>query len=89
MKHKMNKPPKQLINRLNRAEGQIRGLKRMLEDTDVCDIKNVVTQIKATRSALKAVSEEVIIHFIQSCKKLPEKKREKQVSDAIKLLLRD
>jgi DNA-binding FrmR family transcriptional regulator len=78
-----------LITRLNRAEGQIRALKRMLAATEPVNCKNFITQVKAARSALKAVSEQFIVDHLHTCQQLPAKERDEQMTEAIKLLSRD
>lgn len=77
-----------MLDRLSRAEGQIRALKCHLE-TGAMDCQNFVFQIKAARSALKAVNEEYIITHLGTCQKLPRDEREKQMADAIRLLASD
>lgn len=79
---------KKMIDRLSRAEGQIRALKEILEKGNP-DCTKFITQIKAARSALKGVSEEYIIHHIGACQGLAPKKRTEQISEAIKLLAKD
>ncbi len=76
---------KALTDRLSRAEGQIRALKRALEENEI-DCKQFIAQVKAARSALKAVSEQFIIHHINTCQALPEAERDEQVQEAVKLL---
>lgn len=80
---------KALIDRLSRAEGQIKALKRTLEDGDAIDCKNFIAQVKAARSALRAVNEQFIMSHISSCQSLPEKERDEQMHEAIKLLASD
>ncbi len=43
---------KNIINRLNRAEGQIHALRHLLAESDTENCKEFITQIKAARSAL-------------------------------------
>jgi len=45
---------KDLTTRLNRIEGQIRGIKGMIDKDTYCD--DVITQISATQSALNSVA---------------------------------
>jgi DNA-binding FrmR family transcriptional regulator len=47
------------LKRLQRIEGQVRGLIRMVEDDRYCI--DIVTQISAARAALRKV-EEVVLH---------------------------
>ena len=42
-KHRNEEEQKALINRLNRIEGQIRGIKRMLEEDAYCT--DIITQV--------------------------------------------
>jgi CsoR family transcriptional regulator, copper-sensing transcriptional repressor len=51
--------------RLNRIEGQVRGLSRMVEE-DRCCI-DIVTQISAVRAALRRVEEEVLREHVSHC----------------------
>lgn len=51
--------------RLNRIEGQVRGLSRMLEEDRYCI--DVVTQISAVRAALRRVEEEVLRDHVTHC----------------------
>ena len=46
-----------VINRLNRIEGQVRGIGRMVEDDRYC--VDVLTQLQAVRAALSRVESEV------------------------------
>lgn len=78
-----------MIDRLSRAEGQIRSLKTTLTEQPEHDCKAFITQIKAARSALKAVSENYILHHIHHCQHLAPKERDEQISEAVKLLSKD
>ena len=80
---------KALVDRLSRAEGQIRALRKALEEDSVKDCKAFMTQIKAARSALKRTSEQYVLLHIHQCQSLPEAKRDEQISEAIKVLASD
>lgn len=54
-----------LKSRLNRIEGQVRAINRMIEDDVYCD--DVLTQIRATRSALNSVATKLLDHHMKSC----------------------
>ena len=54
-----------LAARLNRAEGQVRGIKSMIEKDAYCD--DVLNQIAAAQSALEAVSKLLLKNHIQGC----------------------
>lgn len=54
-----------LISRLNRAEGQIRGIKGMIERDVYCN--DVLNQIAAVQAALDSVSKLVLENHIRGC----------------------
>jgi DNA-binding FrmR family transcriptional regulator len=58
-------PNKQLLDRLKRIEGQIRGLQRMIEDERSCS--DVITQVLAARSALEQVGTQLLDQQLSSC----------------------
>jgi DNA-binding FrmR family transcriptional regulator len=53
------------LKRLNRIEGQVRGLARMVEEDRYCI--DIVTQIAAVRAALRRVEESVLRDHIDHC----------------------
>lgn len=54
-----------LANRLNRIEGQVRGVKKMLDADAYCT--DILIQIRAIRAALDAFSRELLANHIRSC----------------------
>ena len=56
---------KKLMNRLNRIEGQIRGLKRMLENDAYCP--DILIQAAAANVALNAFNRELLSNHIHTC----------------------
>lgn len=58
-----NKP--KLLNRLNRIEGQVRGIARMVEDDRYCI--DVLTQVQAVRAALAKVESEMLKDHLGRC----------------------
>lgn len=56
---------KKLINRLNRIEGQIRGIKGMVENNAYCT--DVLIQTAAVNAALNSFSKELLANHIRSC----------------------
>ncbi len=54
-----------MINRLNRIEGQVRGIKGMIENEVYCD--DVITQLSATQSALNAVGKLLLEGHMKNC----------------------
>jgi DNA-binding FrmR family transcriptional regulator len=78
---------KRLRNRLNRAEGQVRGVQRMLDENRPCE--EVVTQLLAARSALDQVIREVLSERVAECvMTLPPEEARAAVSRAVGLLVR-
>lgn len=61
--HRDNKP--QLLARLNRIEGQVRGITRMIEEGRYCI--DVLTQINAARAALAKVESEMLKAHLNHC----------------------
>lgn len=51
--------------RLNRIEGQVRGLSRMVEEDRYCI--DIVTQISAVRAALRRAEEEILRDHVSHC----------------------
>ena len=58
-----NKPA--LLNRLNRIEGQVRGIARMVEEDRYCI--DVLTQLQAARAALVRVETEMLRDHLSHC----------------------
>ena len=56
---------RRLTNRLARIEGQIRGIRGMLDADAYCP--DLLTQVSATRAALDAFSREILASHIRSC----------------------
>ncbi|MCQ2453944.1 MAG: metal-sensing transcriptional repressor [Clostridia bacterium] len=56
---------KKLLDRLSRIEGQIRGIRTMLEKDAYC--ADVLTQSAAARSALDAFNRQVLSRHIHTC----------------------
>lgn len=54
-----------MISRLNRIEGQIRGIKGMIEKDVYCD--DVITQLSAAQSALNSVAKILLEGHIKGC----------------------
>ncbi|OMP68384.1 metal-sensitive transcriptional regulator [Domibacillus epiphyticus] len=63
--HHSEKTKKNLVTRLNRVEGQIRGIKGLIERDVYCD--DVITQIAATQAALNSVAKILLEGHMKSC----------------------
>ena len=56
---------KKLMNRLNRIEGQVRGVKGMVESNAYCP--DILTQVSAITAALNAFNRELLDSHIRTC----------------------
>jgi DNA-binding FrmR family transcriptional regulator len=63
--HHSDKTKSNLITRLNRIEGQIRGVKGLIEKDTYCD--DVLNQIAAAQSALNSVGKLLLEGHMKSC----------------------
>ena len=64
-RHRTPEEYKRLCNRLSRIEGQIRGIRRMLDESAYCP--DILTQAAAANAALNAFSRELLSQHIRSC----------------------
>ena len=67
IKHKQRdeQEKKALMTRLNRIEGQIRGIHKMVDDDRYC--VDILTQVSAVQSALNAFTKELLQQHIHGC----------------------
>ena len=56
---------KKLLNRLSRIEGQIRGIKNMVETSVYCN--DILTQSAAVTAAMNAFNRELIASHMETC----------------------
>lgn len=56
---------KSLIHRLNRIEGQIRGIRGMVEKSAYCP--DILVQVAAVNAALNAFNKELLANHIRTC----------------------
>ena len=64
-KHRSEEERTRLIHRLNRIEGQIRGIRGMVENDVYCN--DVLIQCSAVNAALNAFERELLASHIRSC----------------------
>lgn len=76
---------KKSINRLNRIEGQIRGLKKMIEDDIYCI--DIISQTSSVRSALKGLEDALMENHLSTCvvSQIKNGKEKKAVDEIIKV----
>ena len=64
-KHRSDEEYKALINRLSRIEGQVRGIRKMVETDAYC--VDILTQVIAIQAALNAFNRELLANHIRTC----------------------
>ena len=64
-KHRTEKEEKDLLNRLSRIEGQVRGIKAMVQDERYCP--DILVQVSAVQSALNGFCKVLLSNHIKTC----------------------
>ncbi|WP_234340331.1 metal-sensitive transcriptional regulator [Gorillibacterium timonense] len=79
--HHSDKLKANLVTRLNRIEGQVRGIKGMIEKDTYCD--DVLNQISAIQSALSGVGKLLLEGHMKSCVTERLQEGDKEVIDEL------
>ncbi|MGM0124774.1 hypothetical protein IGI37_002168 [Enterococcus sp. AZ194] len=80
---------KQVLNRLKRTEGQIRGVQKMIEEEKEC--MDVMTQLSAIRSSIDRVMGIIVAENLKDCLEDPEKdpqEQTKKLEKAIQMIIK-
>lgn len=64
-RERSEKEYRDLLNRLSRIEGQVRGVRRMLENNAYC--LDIITQVSAVNSALNSFNKVLLTNHLQTC----------------------
>ncbi len=64
-KERTEKEYKDLINRLSRIEGQVRGIRKMVESDCYCP--DILVQVSAVNAALNSFNKVLLANHIKSC----------------------
>lgn len=64
-KQRQEKEYKDLVNRLSRIEGQVRGIKRMVEEDAYCT--DILMQVSAVNAALNSFNKVLLANHINTC----------------------
>lgn len=64
-KNRTEEEKKKIIKRLNIVEGQIRGIKQMIEDNRNCE--EILTQISAVNKSLKSLGNSMLKSHLETC----------------------
>ncbi|MBQ8184188.1 MAG: metal-sensing transcriptional repressor [Lachnospiraceae bacterium] len=89
-KHRETEEYRNLLNRLSRIEGQVRGVRNMVEEERYC--VDILNQVSAIQSALNSFNKELLSSHIKTCVVEDIRRGDEQVVDelceAIKKLMR-
>lgn len=89
-KERSDKEYKDMLHRLNRIEGQIRGIKGMVEKEAYCT--DILVQVAAVNAALNSFNKVLLANHIKTCviKDIKEGKEEtvEELLDTLKKLMR-
>ena len=64
-KERSENEKKSMINRLNRIEGQVRGIKKMVESDAYCP--DILIQVSAVNAALNSFNKVLLAEHIRTC----------------------
>ncbi len=65
LKHREEDVEVNYIKRLNRIEGQVRGISKMITDNRHCD--DVLIQISAVKKSLESLGREILENHMKTC----------------------
>ena len=86
----MNRDRKDVLLRLRRIEGQLRGLQRMVDEGIPC--ADILTQVAAVTAAVKKVGMVIVQTYMEECfnktEREPRNKREETLRDFQKAISR-
>jgi DNA-binding FrmR family transcriptional regulator len=78
---------RQILDRLARIEGQVRGVSKMVEDGRDCE--SILTQVLAARTALERVAGEIVGTYIDECLENDDVQQSRgKIGRTVKLLTR-
>ena len=78
----MERQKKDVLMRLRRIEGQLRGIQRMVEDGVSCP--EILTQVAAATAALKKASMTIIQTYMEECLAKSKEERGMKREDAMR-----
>lgn len=80
---------KKVVNRIKRAEGQMRGVQKMMDEESDC--QSVVTQLKAIRSSLDRAIGLIVAENLVDCledETLNQEDRDQMAQQAVELIVK-
>ena len=83
----MENPEANVLRRLRKIEGQVKGVERMVEQQRPCD--EVLIQVMAARAALDQVATQVVGKYVDEClASLPPDKAKESIARILQLITR-
>ena len=83
--HRTDEEKKKLINRLSRIEGQVRGIRGMIEKDAYC--ADVLVQSAAVNAAINSFNKDLLSRHIHSCVVRDIKNGDEEVIDELMKLI--
>ncbi|MCM1992591.1 metal-sensitive transcriptional regulator [Oceanirhabdus seepicola] len=77
----IEKRNKDIIIRLRKIEGQVKGIEKMVSSETCC--RNILVQVAAIRSAINKVGGLVLEHYASNCLDLKDQETEEGVKELI------
>lgn len=80
---------KSMINRIKRAEGQLRGIQRMMDEGSDC--MDIITQLSAVRSSIDRAMGFIVAENLKECIANPSDDpdvQEKKMEQAVKMIIK-
>lgn len=80
---------KDILNRLKRTEGQLRGIQKMIEDEKEC--VDVITQLSAVSSSVNRIMGIIVAENLKNCLENPDSDTETQkqkINQAVQLIVK-
>jgi len=80
---------KDILNRLKRTEGQLRGIQKMIEDDKEC--VDVITQLSAVSSSVNRIMGIIVAENLKNCLENPDSDTETQkqkIDQAVQLIVK-
>lgn len=80
---------KDILNRLKRTEGQLRGIQKMIEDEKEC--VDVITQLSAVSSSVNRIMGIIVAENLKICLENPDSDTETQkqkIDQAVQLIVK-
>lgn len=84
--HRSEDEKKKILNRLNRIEGQIKGVKKMIEEDRYCN--EVLIQLSAIENSVKSVSNYVLENHLYRCVAKDLEKGNLEIIDELTILFK-